>query len=39
MVRLDRIFFFLSLASLFELKSKEIAVLYKTHSLVEMEMF
>lgn len=38
MVRLDRFFFFV-LASLLELKSKEIAVLHKMHSLVEMEMF
>lgn len=38
MVRLDRIFFFI-LASLLELKSKEIAVLHKMHSVVEVEVF
>lgn len=38
MIRLDRIFFFI-LAFLLELKSKEIAALHKTHSLVEMVMF
>lgn len=39
MVRLDRFFAVIVLSSLLELKSKEIAVLNKMHSLVEVEMF
>ena len=39
MVSLDRFFFSFILASLLELKSKEVTVLHKMHSLVEMELF
>lgn len=39
MVSLDRFFFSFILASLLELESKEVTVLHKMHSVVEMELF